>query len=165
MRLETPKAKTALVLLFALYCLPSSFFSQSLARPGIEAAPVKAVARVVARKAAATGCTNTSVAHCVDLSWTASTSAATYPSTGSYTVLRANSSGQEAAYANSIGATLTAWEDDDVTAGLTYFYTMEFCVVSGTTTQCSGPSNEVSASVPLAGGDLEPPSTVSAKAH
>ena len=165
MKFENRKSKLVLALVFALYCLPSSFFSQSLARPGMGTAPVKAVARVVARKAAATGCTNTSVAHCVDLSWTASTSAATYPSTGSYTVLRANSSGQEAAYANSIGATLTAWEDDDVTAGLTYFYTMEFCVVSGTTTQCSGPSNEVSASVPLAGGDLEPPSTVSAKAH
>ena len=52
MRLETPKAKIALVLLFALYCLPSSFFSQSLARPVIGTAPVRATARVVASSSA-----------------------------------------------------------------------------------------------------------------
>jgi hypothetical protein len=106
-------------------------------------------------------------AHGVDLSWTASPSAATYALTGYYSVFRGVAAGGEGstAYATGISPTATAWSDSAVTAGSTYFYTMEFCVPNGGSTVCSAPSNEASAQVPLVSGDLNPPGSVAAKGH
>jgi hypothetical protein len=107
----------------------------------------------------------TATAHGVTLVWTASTS--TYTGLG-YNVYRGSASGAEAATpVNS--ALLTAactgtsctYTDSNVTAQSSYYYTVAACVAS----TCSAMSNEASATVPLAGGDINAPSGLSGSAH
>jgi fibronectin type 3 domain-containing protein len=100
--------------------------------------------------------------HNVVLTWTASTSAATYP-TGTYSVFRGTTAGGESttAYATGIANAATTWTDTAVTANDTYYYKVTFCVGS----VCSAYSNETSATVPLASGDLAAPTGAAATAQ
>jgi hypothetical protein len=104
-------------------------------------------------------------AHSVTLTWTPPTSMAT----GSYiNIYRGSVAGQEgAAPINSTGiaTTIMTFTDSSVSANTTYFYTAKQCVLDQTKQEvCSGPSNEASATVPLASGDLTAPAALGAVA-
>jgi hypothetical protein len=105
--------------------------------------------------------------HSVTLTWTASTSSSAYPSLG-YNVYRGTAAGGESAVpinsslvaVGCSGATCT-YTDTNVTPLATYYYEVAACV--GTT--CSAMSNEVSATIPLTGGDLAAPTGLKSTAQ
>lgn len=89
-------------------------------------------------------------AHCVSLSWLASTSSGVT----SYNVYRGATSGGEAVYVT--GVTTTTYVDTGVSPGATYFYEVTAVCPTLCNPTESGPSNEVTATIPLNGQPAAP---------
>lgn len=103
----------------------------------------------------------TATAHSVSLTWTDPTG---QPAGSGINLYRGSSAGNESSTpvnSTPVAIGVKSFTDTNVTANSTYFYVAKTCVGS----VCSAPSNEVSATVPLAAGDLTPPSGLSSSAQ
>jgi hypothetical protein len=103
-------------------------------------------------------------AHYMTLNWTAPQS---MPSGSYLNLYRGTASGGESATPLAkIAATTITFQDDNVSANGTYYYTIKQCVVpTGGSEVCSASPPEAHATIPLVGADVSSPGAFVAVPH